>query len=72
VGQYHICHIFGHIGAGNAHTDTDIRHFDGRRIVDAVTGAELDEISDEELTRAVRNYSVYARVQPEHKSRIVS
>ncbi|MBM6901263.1 HAD-IC family P-type ATPase, partial [Gemmiger formicilis] len=38
----------------------------------AVTGAELDEISDEELTRAVRNYSVYARVQPEHKSRIVS
>lgn len=38
----------------------------------AVTGAELDEISDEELTQAVRNYSVYARVQPEHKSRIVS
>lgn len=38
----------------------------------AITGAELDELSDEELDKAVENYGVYARVQPEHKVRIVS
>ena len=38
----------------------------------AITGAELDEISDEEFETAVENYSVYARVQPEHKTRIVN
>lgn len=37
----------------------------------AITGAELDEISDDELNKTVENYSVYARVQPEHKVRIV-
>ena len=37
----------------------------------AITGAELDKISDEELDTAIENYSVYARVQPEHKVRIV-
>ena len=38
----------------------------------AVTGAELDAISDEDITEFVKKYSVYARVQPEHKVRIVN
>ncbi|MBQ4117011.1 MAG: cation-translocating P-type ATPase, partial [Clostridia bacterium] len=37
----------------------------------AITGAELNKISDEEFLKTVQNYSVYARVQPEHKTRIV-
>jgi len=39
---------------------------------EAITGAELDTISDEEFESAVTKYSVYARVQPEHKTRIVN
>ena len=38
----------------------------------AITGAELENISDEDLPEAVKKYSVYARVQPEHKTRIVT
>ncbi len=38
----------------------------------AITGAELENISDEELMEAVKKYGVYARVQPEHKTRIVN
>ena len=38
----------------------------------AITGAELDRISDEEFETLVQKYSVYARVQPEHKTRIVN
>ncbi len=38
----------------------------------AITGAMLDEISDEDLARDIEKYSVYARVQPEHKTRIVN
>ena len=38
----------------------------------AITGAELDEISDEDFETEVEKYSVYARVQPEHKTRIVN
>ena len=37
----------------------------------AITGTELNSISDEELSKTIQNYSVYARVQPEHKVRIV-
>ncbi|MBO4339148.1 MAG: cation-translocating P-type ATPase [Clostridia bacterium] len=37
----------------------------------AITGAELNDISDEEFETLVEKYSVYARVQPEHKVRIV-
>jgi Ca2+-transporting ATPase len=37
----------------------------------AIEGADLDDFSDEELKEAVAKYSVYARVQPEHKTRIV-
>ena len=38
----------------------------------AITGAELDGISDEDFDNLVEKYSVYARVQPEHKTRIVN
>ena len=38
---------------------------------EAITGAELDKISDDDLEKNIRNYSVYARVSPEHKVRIV-
>ncbi len=38
---------------------------------EAITGSELEEMSDEDLTKNVRKYSVYARVSPEHKVRIV-
>ena len=38
---------------------------------EAITGLELEKMSDEELEKNVRNYSVYARVSPEHKVRIV-
>lgn len=37
-----------------------------------LTGAELDKMSEEEFARNVGKYSVYARVSPEHKVRIVS
>ena len=38
----------------------------------AITGAQLDQISDEEFRKTISNYYVYARVQPEHKVRIVT
>lgn len=38
---------------------------------EAITGSELEKISDEELIKRVKNISVYARVSPEHKVRIV-
>ena len=37
----------------------------------AITGAELDRMSDEELDQRIGEFGVYARVQPEHKTRIV-
>ncbi|OFY67638.1 MAG: calcium-translocating P-type ATPase, PMCA-type [Bacteroidetes bacterium RBG_13_43_22] len=37
----------------------------------AITGAELEKLSDEEFNEKVAGYSVYARVAPEHKVRIV-
>ena len=42
---------------------------DGMR---AITGAQLDEMDDEAFGKAFRDISVYARVQPEHKTRIVN
>ncbi|MGO2084215.1 cation-translocating P-type ATPase [Vagococcus sp.] len=36
-----------------------------------ITGSELNEMSDEQLSANIENYSVYARVSPEHKVRIV-
>ena len=38
---------------------------------EAIVGADLDQFSDEEMIEEVTKYSVYARVQPEHKTRIV-
>ena len=38
---------------------------------EALTGTELDKMSDSDLTKNIRKYSVYARVSPEHKVRIV-
>ena len=38
----------------------------------AITGAELNDIPDSEICEAVKKYGVYARVQPEHKTRIVN
>ncbi len=38
---------------------------------EAITGSELEAMSQEELEKNVRKYSVYARVSPEHKVRIV-
>ena len=36
-----------------------------------ITGADLNELSDEEFQKVFKQYSVYARVSPEHKVRIV-
>ena len=38
---------------------------------EAITGSELEKMPQEELEKNVKNYSVYARVSPEHKVRIV-
>jgi Ca2+-transporting ATPase len=38
----------------------------------AITGAILDKFSDEEFMGSVEHYGVYARVKPEHKTRIVN
>ncbi len=38
----------------------------------AITGAQLDDISDEDFAERVTEFRVYARVQPEHKTRIVN
>jgi len=37
----------------------------------AITGSDLSKLTDEEFETNIENYSVYARVQPEHKVRIV-
>ena len=37
----------------------------------AMTGAELDTLSDEQLKKCISEYTVFARVSPEHKVRIV-
>ncbi len=42
---------------------------EGRR---AITGSELSEMSDEEFAKVFMDIGVYARVQPEHKTRIVN
>lgn len=36
-----------------------------------ISGSQLNEMSDEELTQRVKDFSVYARVSPEHKVRII-
>lgn len=58
------------------HRDTAVAIATELGIIDspdhAITGAELDKFSDEELCEKVPHYGVYARVQPEHKVRIVN
>ena len=58
------------------HKDTAVAIATELGIIDspdhAVTGADLDGLSDEELCEKVPHYGVYARVQPEHKVRIVN
>ena len=58
------------------HKDTAVAIAKELGIIDdaaqAITGAELDNISDEDFETEVEKYSVYARVQPEHKTRIVN
>ena len=39
---------------------------------EAITGAELNNIPDDKICEEVKKYGVYARVQPEHKTRIVT
>ncbi len=39
---------------------------------EAITGAELNDIPDDKICEEVKKYGVYARVQPEHKTRIVT
>lgn len=39
---------------------------------EAITGAQLNDMDDETFNRNIEHYSVYARVQPEHKVRIVN
>ena len=43
----------------------------GRRRAACVTGAELRQLTDEQLTPVVRDVDVFARTSPEHKLRIV-
>lgn len=40
-------------------------------IEQSITGAEIDELTDEEFSKRINNYRVFARVSPEHKVKIV-
>lgn len=57
------------------HKDTAVAIGKQLNIIDneteAITGAELDKMSDDELKKIIYNINVYARVQPNHKVRIV-
>lgn len=57
------------------HKDTAVAIAKSLGIIDdvseAITGAELNELDDEQFARKITQYGVYARVQPEHKVRIV-
>ena len=58
------------------HIDTAVAIAKELGIIDgttkAITGSQLNEMSDEEFEKEYQNISVYARVQPEHKTRIVN
>ena len=57
------------------HKDTAVAIAKNLKIIEnkteARTGEEINDLSDEELIEVVKNCSVFARVQPEHKTRIV-
>ncbi len=40
--------------------------------INSITGKELEQMSDTDLEKAVRHYSVFARTTPEHKLRLIS
>lgn len=42
-----------------------------KNIEETIEGSELDDMSDEELSKIIKKYKVFARVSPEHKVRIV-
>ncbi len=44
-----------------------VRRFIGQMTDHIFTGAELNELTDEEFQKVFKQYSVYARVSPEHK-----
>ena len=50
---------------------SELQILDEKRGEKAITGAELDKLTDENLEKDIKNYSVFARVTPEHKVRIV-
>ena len=58
------------------HVDTAVAIAKELGIIDsadqAITGSQLNEMSDQDLEANIERYSVYARVQPEHKVRIVN
>ena len=58
------------------HIDTAVAIAKELAIIDddsrAITGAQLNDMSDEEFEKCFRDIRVYARVQPEHKTRIVT
>lgn len=58
------------------HIDTAVAIAKELGIIDentkAITGSQLDEMTDEIFEKTFQNISVYARVQPEHKTRIVN
>ena len=58
------------------HKDTAVAIAKKLKIVEsadeAIMGADIDDLTDEEMIETVKKCSVYARVQPEHKTRIVS
>lgn len=58
------------------HIDTAVAIAMQLKIIDdpsqALLGAALDKMTDEQFEQVIGNYSVYARVQPEHKVRIVN
>ena len=57
------------------HKDTAVAIAKDLKIIknadEAITGEEIENLTDEELIKVVKKCSVYARVQPEHKTRIV-
>ena len=67
--------LFGSVMITGDHKDTAVAVAKQLGIVndasEAITGSDLNKISDEELNESIEKYSVYARVQPEHKVRIV-
>ncbi len=59
------------IGRSIGLVEADSGDTDGPAPAPAISGAEIDALSDEELSRALEDTTVFARVSPQHKVRIV-